>query len=269
MFLSPRRTGDRYQPRRFNPLPVVSSFVFQPVKRTAVKTCFLVPLSSSLIPRYARTNVPTAQPESTLPVIATPHGRGARGPGASLSLVKNWPETIQRTARSFLRSLFLPRLPSFLPSFLSLLSRWCVSLVTGNVATNELKRNFEEGRKRCHFHPRYSTISSDMEDLRDGSRNRLWSGNVTPLPPPFYAPYISSSCTFPFYGEGAEGGDGGTKRSDYRKKTWIPSSPSSAPFSQFSPNVFPRFFSKYLLLATPYRRKETDFFFRYRRYGKG
>lgn len=55
------------------------------------------------------------------------------------------------------------------------------SLVTENVATNELKRNFEEGRKRCHFHPRYSTIS-DMEDLRDGSRNRLWSGNVTPPP---------------------------------------------------------------------------------------
>lgn len=47
----------------------------------------------------------------------------------------------------------------------------------------------EEGRKRRHFHPRYSTIS-DIENHRDGSRNRLWLGNAT-LSDLYRAPYIS------------------------------------------------------------------------------
>lgn len=281
MFLSPRRAGDRTTATSLTAsIPFLSSSrsFFQPVKRTAVKTCF--PLSSSFIffvtlaRTYLRLNQVTRS--RRLPVIATPHGRGGRGKRSRRffsreKLTRNDPTNHSLFSSLSVPLLSAPRAPCFyhgsLPSFLYL-SRWCVSLVTGNVATNELKRNFEEGRKRCHFHPRYSTISSDMEDLRDGSRNRLWSGNVTPLPPSSLTPCIFPP-RVPFHFTGRRGRGRGTKRSDYRKKTWIP---FSAPlcfclFSIFA-QPFSTIFLEIFVSRDIVRGKETDFFSRYRRYGE-
>lgn len=135
MFLSPRRAGDRTTATSLTAsIPFLSSSrsFFQPVKRTAVKTCF--PLSSSFIffvtlaRTYLRLNQVTRSRRPSrfrLSRHLTEEVAGAKGPGAS-SLVKNWPETIQRTTRSFLRYLFhsspLPALlvsttVSFLPFY--------------------------------------------------------------------------------------------------------------------------------------------------------
>lgn len=178
---------------RFNP----PSLVLARFSTTAVKTsCF--PLSLSFLLVYPRNR------ESE---IATPRGKEKLttkrfDEQPSFSFLSNSTPSL-----SLCFTLFPLPTASFLYIYLHAHTHTCIhiddvcSLVTENVATNELKRNFEEGRKRCHFHPRYSTIS-DMEDLRDGSRNRLWSGNVTPPPDLSLTPltyihiYISSSKIF-------------------------------------------------------------------------
>lgn len=274
MFLSPRRAGDRTTATSLTAsIPFLSSSrsFFQPVKRTAVKTCF--PLSSSFIffvtlaRTYLRLNQVTRS--RRLPVIATPHGRGGRGKRSRRffsreKLTRNDPTNHSLFSSLSVPLLSAPRAPCFyhgsLPSFLYL-SRWCVSLVTGNVATNELKRNFEEGRKRCHFHPRYSTISSDMEDLRDGSRNRLWSGNVTPLPPSSLTPCIfPPPCTFPFYGQKGQGEGDKTIRLSQENMDPFLCSPMLLPLLNFRP-TFLHDFSRNICFSRYRTGKRNGFLF--------
>lgn len=85
----------------------------------------------------------------------------------------------------------------------------------------------------------------------------VWKRNSCPSLFP-YAPYISSSCTFPFYGEGA-GGGGQNDPIIARKHgsfPLLPLLPYASASSQFSPNLSPRFFSKYLFLAISYGEKK-------------
>lgn len=109
-----------------------------------------------------------------------------------------------------------------------------------------------------------------MEDLRDGSRNRLWSGNVTPPPSP-PSPYASLTPRIfpprvPFRftrGRGSGRNDPIIARKhDPFHLSLLP--PFPFPFSQFSPNVLFRVVSRKIDFYYYYYFSRNICFSRYR-----
>lgn len=273
MFLSPRRAGDRTTATSLTAsiLPVVFSFVFSTGKtdrgENLLPSFFFVYLL-----RYARTNVPTAQPSH--PESAASGYRDTsrkRWPGQKVpALLLSWKIDQKRSNEPLAlffaicstplrspRSLFLPRFPSFLfiPIPMMCLPRY-------RQCRNEwVEAEFRGGPQTMSLPPEIldDIIGHGGSSWWIKESSMVWKRNSSPSLFP-YALYISSSCTFPFYGQKGQGEGDKTIRLSQENMDPFLCSPMLLPLLNFRP-TFLHDFSRNICFSRYRTGKRNGFLF--------